>query len=120
MENNKELRALSYEIYNKFLVKSIDDLQNAFIVGGKIKKALPLWNMIFLLLQMRHEDYASARPTEEEINCMIDKLLCNGIDANKLADLWPASYPKEDGLLDGIGYMQIEGLGIDHTIFRIK
>lgn len=123
MENNHELRQKTYSEYNEFLFKELNKSADSFIMGGAETKTLPLWNMMFLLLQMRYEDYASARPTQQEIDCMVDKLLCQNIDAFRMEELWPASYPSEGDTKtprDGIGYMQIEGDGTVHPKFRIR
>jgi hypothetical protein len=122
MENNYQLRKRSYSIYNEFLFKELNKTADSFIMGMEQNDTLPLWNMFFFLLQMRYEDYASARPTQEEIDCMIDKLYCSNIDAYQLTELWPASYPsKGDDSFprDGIGYMQLKP-NIDNPVFRIR
>lgn len=132
MENNYKLRSRTYFEYEEFLHKELHKSMDAFFTGADHTNTLPLWNMMFLLLQMRHEDYASARPTQKEIDCMTAQLLCYGVDAFKLSHLWPPSYisegdsgelpgdgrPPEETIRDGISFMSIESL--TKPIFRIK
>lgn len=124
MTNNYQNRKITYDAYSDFLYKELDKAQDNFIMGRKVGKELPLWNMFFLLMQMRNEQGTTTCPTQEEVDCMSDKLFCYGINTTEMEQLWPsncADQPDEPATgFDGIDFMQIEGDGIDHPRFRIN
>ena len=125
MTNNYSRRNTTYQEYSKWLFKQINLAQDAFILGQDINNKLALWNMFFLLMQLRNECHASAQPTSEQVQCMEEKLLCEGISTSVMQQIWPASYDDGDesipsGGYDGIDFMQIQGDGTDHPIFRIR
>ena len=126
-----------YESYQKWLVESIDDNMNATITGAELNNRLGYFSMFHLLVQMRNEHYASARPLKKDIECMRENLFCNGVDTLEMERIFPPSYNPEDGSEwedgsdgsggitdpnrpDGVDYMQVEGDGTKHPINRIR
>lgn len=122
MQNNYSKRNRTYLMYDKWLMKEINEAQDDFIMGRDVDKSLALWNMFFLLMRLRNEDYPSICPDEKLIDCMSNKLFCFDIDTSDMEELWPLNCYKDDSisLLDGIGYMQLEGNGIQYSKFRIR
>ncbi len=120
MNNDYQKRKETYDVYSDFLFKEINLAANAFIMGTEVSNTLPMWNMMFLLLQLRNEDYASCRPTQEEIDCMSRFMYCAGVDTSKMEEIWPAIYPKDEEVIsDGIGYMVIENDDPEYSTNRI-
>ena len=122
---------LTYKQYIEFLDKEINKVVDASFTGAKVDKTLGLWNMFFLLVQLRNEDYASARPSRDEINCMSDKVMCQDVYTRIMKGLWPPSYNPDDpygpddgnggggpgdpgvpGTVDGVGSMIIRQDGV--------
>ena len=112
-----------YTQYRKLLFNAINDAIDASLTGGKIDEQLGLFNQFHLLVQLRHEHYASARPLKEDIDCMSEKLFCKGVDTHIMEEIFPPSYDDETGeewtpddldpntpggsKLDGIDFMNI-------------
>lgn len=125
MVDNYRKRDLTYRAYSDFLFNELNKSINSFIVGKSPSKVLGAWNMFFLIMQLRNESYTSVQVTDEQMDCFTKKALCLGIDLTLMKQIWPTSYiitkkgiiPADD---DGIGFMQIEGDGEDHPIFRIN
>lgn len=139
MTDNFARRLRVYGTYRMWIANALNDSLNASITGSKTDKRLGLFNTFHMLMQLRNEKYASARPCYEDIECMREKLFCQGVDTREMEEAFPASYddsvcpPVEwedadyrpgDGenpaKLDGIGFMQIEGEAIEHPKFRLK
>lgn len=129
MTDKYQKRDRVYKQYWTYLNSSINDILNSMIIGGELNRRLGLFNLFHLLVIMRNENYASCRPTQEEIICMREVLFCNGVDTRIMEAIFPPSYDESDGsewsddeisTFDGVDYMAIEGAGILHPINRVR
>lgn len=127
MTDNYNKRDRTYDIYHDWMMKEIDSMQDEFILGKETDKKIGLFSMFHLLMQLRNENYASVRPSADQVDCMSDILFCHGILTEEMEQVYPPSYngdPLDDKdpvfLDDGIDYMQIQGNGKDYPLFRIS
>ena len=121
-----------YKEYAQWIFNAIDDNIDASITGADMDDRLGLFNMFHMLVELRNDPYASCRPLCEDIECMSDKLFCDGVDTSIMEKVFPSSYdcstgkefesydPADPNSLDGVDYMQIEGVGTQHPKNRVR
>lgn len=120
-------RKIVYQQDIQKIGKFIDNTLNNVILGSECDNRLGLYSMWHLYGQIAYEN----GNVQEDALCMMDKLICLGVPAETIADIYGLYYnrepifdetPPEDGewLHDGIDYMQLEGDGKNYPVNRIK
>jgi len=113
----------TYKFYGNFLNKELNKALDDLIVGRKQSRTLGMFTTFFLLMQIRSECYTSIIVTDEDLDCMREKIMCNGINISYIEDMYQQGCDDIQTIpptLDGIGYMEIEGDGVLNPVNRIN
>jgi len=112
-----------YKYYSDFLNEYINKLLDNMIVGRDISNTLGLFTTYHLLMQIRNECFSSIIVTQEDLECMSKILLCYDIKTTFIEDTYPQGCEDKQTVpptIDGIGFMSIQGDGVDYPINRIR